>query len=134
MINCAVTVMPVKDKKIGFLRRDKSDTYGGKLVAPGGKIEMTDGNILDGVMYDSVEECARREMIEETGFEIDIKRLEYFCSLTLPNGRVVISLWYRLEKEENIETLEFYTKEEIAERDDFAPGMKEEALMLYERI
>jgi len=135
-INCSVTVMPVDmsgdDLKIGFIRRDQTDTLPGRLVAPGGKVEPTDGEMIEGVPYFSVEHAAVRELKEETGMQVDRSSLFYFCSLTLPNGRVVISMW--LEVNLAPHTLTWLTKKEIEERDDFAPGMKEEALMLMDTI
>lgn len=134
-INCAVTVMPLYEGEaggeIGFIRRDKDDTFGGLLVAPGGKVEPGDGVDVDGVMYWSVECAAKRELLEEAGIDWDPNNLPYFCSLTLPSGRVVISLYLMLT--EKTGNLEWYSREEIASRDDFAPGMKEEAILLLDK-
>jgi 8-oxo-dGTP pyrophosphatase MutT (NUDIX family) len=135
-INCSVTVMPVYEDEqgveVGFIRRVKEDTFGGLLVAPGGKVEPTDGVDVHGVMYWSVEHAARRELLEETGISCELFDPFYFCSLTLPNGRVVISLY--LWVKEKPEKLEWYSREEIMSRQDFAPGMKEEAAMLIDKL
>lgn len=132
-INCSVTVMPVCEPtgEIGFVRRDKQDTLGGLLVAPGGRVELTDGQNMDGVMYWSIELAAKRELLEEAGIDCHPDDLMYFCSLTLPNGRVVISLYLMLE--EKAGKLEWFTKEQIEARVDFAPGMKQEALLLLDK-
>lgn len=133
--NCAVTVMLLYEGEaggeIGFIRRDKNDTFGGLLVAPGGKVEPEDGINIDGVMYWSAEHAAKRELLEEAGIDCDASDLFYFCSLTLPSGRVVISLYLAVLGK--TEGLEWYSKEEITSRDDFAPGMKEEAILLLDR-
>lgn len=133
--NCSVTVMPVYSGYIGFIRRDPGDTFGGMLVAPGGKVEVTDGQLVDNVPYHSVEAAAIREMWEETGITISRDQLEYFCSLTLPsNGRVVISLYCDVTKEQldrSNKLLVLLDREAVKARNDFAPGMKEEALMLF---
>jgi 8-oxo-dGTP pyrophosphatase MutT (NUDIX family) len=132
-INCSVTVMPVINDKIGFLKRRKGDSYPELLVAPGGKIEPTDGMLVEGVPYWSVEAAGVRELREETDIIVLPNKLEYFCSLTLPNGRVVISLYAIIpETTYNYpDTLVWLTREEIKEREDFAPGMKTEALLLF---
>ena len=137
MINCAVTVMPVCEDdaniEIGFLRRSiTDDSYAGKLVAPGGKVEETDGELIDGIPYYSVEHAAARELMEEAGLVVDPHTFFYFCSLTLPDGRVVISLYYPVE--DKTPTLEWLDKQRIEECGDFAPGMKQEALLLLESI
>lgn len=131
-INCSVTVMLVSDGKIGFIRRQKEDTYGGMLVAPGGKVEESDGEDIEGVNYFSIENCAIREVLEEVGIKLSRKDLNYFCSLTLPNGRIVMSLYAVLHKQ--VDGIVFLSKKEISERDDFAPGMKSEAFLLAEKL
>lgn len=131
-INCSVTVMPICGERIGFIRRHKDDTYGDMLVAPGGKVKETDGEQVEGVNYYSVEKCAVRELEEETGIKLDHKELRYFCSLTLPNGRIVISLYAPVKTA--TDTMVFLTRDEIVARNDFAPGMKSEALLLADRL
>lgn len=131
-INCAVTVMLVSGNRIGFIRRRKDDTYGDMLVAPGGKVKEEDGEMIEGVNYYSVERCALREVEEETGIRLGRSELRYFCSLTLPNGRVVMSLYAPIRNA--TERVVLLTKDEIAGRQDFAPGMKSEALMLAEEL
>lgn len=135
-INCSVTVMPIQEAdnqlKIGFIRRGAGDTFANLLVAPGGKVESTDGNLMDGVKYDCVEECAIREMQEETGIDLQDNDMFYFCSLVLPNGRVVISMKAYIDNEQISDKLIWLTREEIAARTDFAPGMQQEALLLFE--
>ena len=134
--NCSVTVMPVKEDpwRIGFIERQEEDDYHKDLVAPGGKIEMDDGEEIEGVPYFSVEHCAERELKEETGLTVDRNQMEYFCSLTLPNGRVVISLYALVDEDKNSEKIIWLTEEEIKEEEGFAPGMKTEALLLLEDL
>jgi 8-oxo-dGTP pyrophosphatase MutT (NUDIX family) len=131
-INCSVTVMLVSGNQIGFIKRQKEDTYGDLLVAPGGKVEESDGEIIEGVRYFSVEDCAIREVLEETGIRLAREDLKYFCSLTLPNGRIVISLYAALR--EHAKEIILLDKQEISDRADFAPGMKSEALLLVEKL
>ena len=134
--NCSVTVIPVYDKETeleaGFLRRPADNTFPNMLVAPGGKVEMTDGQPVEGVMYYSVEYAAVRELEEEASITVSMSELFYFCSLALPNGRVVISLWVLVA--EKSPKLEWYNAQQINMREDFAPGMKQEALLALESI
>ena len=139
MINCSATVMPIyfdeenEELKIGFLRRSLDDeSFSGMLVAPGGKVKEQDGELLDGVPYFSVECACIRELMEEASMEIERHDLFYLCSLTLPNGRVVIS--YYILVSELAETLEWFNKKDIEKRQDFAPGMKQEALLALETV
>lgn len=135
-INCSVTVMPVYEGKIGFIKRSKGDSYPELLVAPGGKVEETDGELIDGVMYYSVEHAGMRELAEETGIVLEAaSELLFFCTLTLPNGRVVISYWAELETEpKDNGTVVWIAPYEIEAMNDalFAPGMKQEALKLVQ--
>jgi 8-oxo-dGTP pyrophosphatase MutT (NUDIX family) len=131
-INCSVTVMLVSGGRIGFIKRQKEDTYGGMLVAPGGKVEESDGEMIEGVRYFSVEDCAIREVLEETGIRLSREDLKYFCSLTLPNGRAVISLYAELRGP--ADGIILLDRKGISDRSDFAPGMKSEALLLAEKL
>lgn len=152
-INCAVTVMLLcdagDDTAIGFIRRGENDTFAGKLVAPGGKVELTDGELLDNVMYYSVEHAAVREIKEETDIDVSKEHLFFFCSLTLPElNRVVISMYYCFPDEYNTSgnmrdftkmppgNLEWFTKEQLQgmSPDKFAPGMLTEALLLLDSL
>lgn len=142
--NCSVTVMPVylQDSTpfIGFIRRTEGDTFSKLLVAPGGRVELTDGAQIEGVLYHSIEHAAVRELKEETRFDVDLSRLKYFCSLTLPkNGRVVISMYCILSYQEVYEhrsspPIVWLDEAGIHIRDDFAPGMRTEALLLLEKL
>jgi 8-oxo-dGTP pyrophosphatase MutT (NUDIX family) len=132
-IRCSVTVMPIsKDGKIGFIRRDKNDSLGGLLVAAGGKVERTDGTLIDGIPYFSVEAAAVREFFEETGLTINLKDLHYFASLTLPDGKIVVSMYVNIG-DMHSDKLIFLTRDDInANPNDFVAGMRQEALMLYD--
>lgn len=133
LLRCSVTVMPILGKKVGFLRRDVDDSYAGQLLAPGGSLETPDGIMVDGVKYHSVEAAAAREMWEKTGIRVPREALKYFCSMSLPTDRVTISLYCRVSYSQvarGYGFLEFYDRSGIARRDDFAPGMKQEALQL----
>lgn len=137
-ISCSVTVMLIREGedisglRVGFIRRGPLDTFANLLVAPGGKVEPTDGEIKDGVMYDCVEKCAEREVFEETGINLQDNDLYYFCSLTLANGRVVISMKAFIDEGQNSDKLIWLTRKEVEALDDFAPGMKQEALALFD--
>ena len=134
-INCSVTIMPIYNGKIGFIRRDKHDTFGDKLVAPGGKVELTDGILLDNTPYFSVERAAMRELEEETGIQICPTELMYFCSLIIPKiERVVISFYCFVNETPNNLTFLSYNEIEKMKYSEFAPGMKEEALMLFDTL
>lgn len=141
---CAVTIMPVSlwtgVPKIGFIRREPGDTFGGLLVAPGGKIsaEDTQWDVVDGVPYYVVEQAAIRELSEETGLLVSRHDLKFFCSLLMPsNRRLVVSFYCFI-----VGTLALGTdvvwlgRDEIEglRDDDFAPGMRWEALELLRRI
>ena len=133
--NCSVTVMVVHNSMIGFIRREPTESFPNMLVAPGGKVEMSDGQLLDGVPYFSVEAAAVRELKEETGIDISVDDLTYFCSLTLPNGRVVISMFTELAHLPNTGKLIWMGRAGLeANKDEFAPGMQEEALFLFDRF
>ena len=146
-INVSVTVLPVlqltpgpmqTDTLVGFLRRGPDESFPDKLVAPGGKVENFDGAVIDGVPYYVLEATAIRELHEETGLKLPSNRdLHYLTSLRLPKyNRVVVSFYafvYKGQEGYNGK-LEFYTLEEIRKRDDFAPGMKDEAYMLFDAL
>ena len=137
LLNCSVTIMPILNKTIGFLRRDQEDSYPNLLLAPGGSIETPDGIDVDGVKYYSVEEAAVRELWEKTGIKVPTDKLIYFCSLSLPTPRVTLSFYCEITYSQVIKSLnylEFYGYSEIVQREDFAPGMKYEALKLLERL
>ncbi|MGA3020496.1 MAG: hypothetical protein ABSD68_00925 [Candidatus Micrarchaeales archaeon] len=137
-IRCSVTVMPVTFMngvyKIGFIRRSQKDTYANMLVAAGGKLEKKDGILIEGVKYFSIESCATRELFEECSMRVLKSKLRYFCSLTLPNGRVVISLYCLLGTKQDSKSIIYLSKNEIIKRRDFAPGMKQEALLLLKKL
>lgn len=138
-INCSVTVMLIhEDFGIGFIRRDEGDTYQEQQAAPGGKVEPSDGLLVDGVQYWSVEHAAVREVKEETGILLNIGELFYFCSLVLPNGRVVISMYAMVDdvqKQIAVDRgLVFLLPGQVEGRTDFAPGMKQETLALIKDI
>lgn len=135
-INCSVTVMPILAGKIGFIRRKKGDSYAELLTAPGGKVEPTDGVLIEGVPYWPVEDAAIRELKEETGIKIVRNQLKYFCSLTLPNGKVVISMYtiLRANKTESMHDIVFLSPYEIEHCIDFAPGMRTEAKILIDSL
>ena len=139
MINCSVTVMPIlNDQAIGFIRRAPTDSFPNKLVAPGGVIEFDDGELIDKVRYWAAEYAAIRELKEETNIEAHVSNLMYFCSLVLPKlERVVLSYYCMIESEDVPEgsKIEFLTFNEIKNMtdDEFAPGMRKEALLLIER-
>lgn len=135
LLNCSVTVMPILGNKIGFLRRDIDDSHASLLLAPGGSMETPDGEDIEGVKYYSTEATAVREMWEKTGIRISRDKLKYFCSMTLPTLRVTISFYCEISNTQigrSLGYLEFYNKEEITKRNDFGPGMKQEALKLLE--
>lgn len=133
-INCSVTVMPIFGNKIGFIRRAPTDTFPNTLVAPGGRIEETDGTNVDGVMYFAAEDAAIRELKEETGIEVRREDLYYFCSLVLSNNRLVISLWADVADIDPADhpNVTFLTNDEIRFHKDFAPGMQFEAIQLID--
>lgn len=96
-MNCSVTVMPIFQSAIGFIRRaPDDDKFPNLLVAPGGKLEESDvGEHIGEVPYFTAEAAAVRELEEETGIIVPYRRLWYFCSLTLPSGRPVDQLLRR---------------------------------------
>lgn len=137
LLKCSVTVMPIIDRKIGFLRRDPDDSYAGLLIAPGGSLETPDGDLMEGVRYHSVERAAVRELWEKAGIRITMDKLRYFCSMSLPSLRVIFSFYCEVSSTQigrSLGYLEFFSRKEIIKRDDFAPGMKQEALLLLEKL
>ena len=137
LLKCSVTVMPVLGKRIGLLRRDLDDSHAGLLLAPGGSLETPDGELIEGVRYYSVEYAAVREMWEKVGIRIPLSGLKYFCSMSLPTLRVIFSFYCRVNLTQvarSLGYLEFFDYAEILTREDFAPGMKQEALKLLELL
>jgi len=137
LIKSSATVMPVHQNRIGFLRRDMDDSYPGVLLAPGGSLETVDGEDVEGVRYHSAEAAACRELREKCGIQVNPSGLRYLCSMTLPIRRLVISFYCNISYTQiarSLGYLEFYGVGEVFERDDFAPGMKEEALRLFELL
>lgn len=129
------TVMPVllDPLRIGFIIHDKVP----KLVAVGGRIELDDGVLIEGLRYFSAEYCAKREMFEETGIVISVKNLHYFCSLTLPESfksLPTFSFYYIFDAKPESEDLVFLTEERIKTEPNFMDGMKTEALLLIKKL
>jgi ADP-ribose pyrophosphatase YjhB (NUDIX family) len=127
----SVTVMPILNGRIGFVRRTSEQTFPNMLVAPGGKMERTDGELLDGCMYNAAEATAKRELKEETGIDIKTDDLFYFCSLTFGD---ILVMSFSTDVESEGKDVIWLSPDDIGERSDFAPGMKQEALLLCERI
>ena len=156
MLNCAVTIMPIFQSSIGFIRRAADDDkFPGLLVAPGGKLEESDvGYHIGGVPYYTVEAAAVRELLEETGILVHYSKLWYFCSLFLHAlNTLVISYWIDLgDTISSLEAIgfkgevpgkvtspgglvtEFLTPDQIGSMltSEFCPGMQDEALLLCE--
>lgn len=135
--NCTVTVMMVWMKCVGFIRRAASDSYPEMLVAPGGKVEITDGTNVCGVPFWPIEHAAMREIKEETGVVLKMEQLSYFTSLILPSGRIIISMCASISDSQRIRARDviFLSKDEITERHaEFAPGMLAESLALLEEM
>lgn len=139
-INCSATITPVKTNplRIGFITREKDEEWmPGKLCVPGGRVESGDGEIIEGLPYFPVEYGAVRELEEETGIKVSASDLKFFCSLIIPKyDRVVISLYCYVSKLTDSGSVIWLTENELtlSPNDKFAPGMKEEALMLFKKL
>jgi len=131
-INCAVTVLLLRGKEVGLIRRDENDTLGGLLVAPGGKVELNDGVQIDNVVYYSVEYAAIREVEKEAGIFLTRDDLKYFCSLTLSNNRIVMSFYTWTN--EYSDKVVYLSEREVIASNELVPGTQLEILTVIDLL
>lgn len=93
-LNIAVTAIIVdKNDKVLITRRHKDKKkWPGKWTVPGGQLEESDylgtPTKINNQWYDTLENCVRREVKEETGIELR-HRLYYLCNIAVPDTLIV---------------------------------------------
>lgn len=82
----------------------------GKWILPGGKIKV----------FESIKEAARRELLEETGLDVEIgSQIGTYEVINIPNEhRIIIYSWGSvksgtLKPSSDVSDLRFYSKEEV---------------------
>jgi len=137
-------VLISKDNKTLIIQRPKHKSFPNKWVVPGGKVTSEDGLIpnKDNIKYYSVEDRAIIEILEEVGVFLSKDKLQYLCSLTLPNNVVVISFYaigssnaddVKITLSEESQDYKWITESEIKNY-DFVAGMGEEIKEVFKRI
>ena len=139
----SVTVILVsKDKKVLIVQRSKEKSFPGKWVVPGGKVTVEDGMEpnTDGIRYYSAEARGMLEVHEETGISI-LGDLKYLCTMTLPNGRMVVSYYHELPVESseinvtlNSENMDYRWVTRETMNYDYVAGMDSEIMIALERV
>jgi 8-oxo-dGTP pyrophosphatase MutT (NUDIX family) len=99
-IKVSATVIVIsKDNKALIVQRPPDKAFPNLWTVAGGKLQDTDGYTLPndkGFRYESLESCARRELLEETGIKLGIEKLQYLTSITTIWGdtrRVIVSFY-----------------------------------------
>jgi 8-oxo-dGTP pyrophosphatase MutT (NUDIX family) len=105
VIVSATIIVISRDNKALIVQRPPDKTYPNLWTVAGGKVQEEDGNIRgEGLRYYSVENCARRELFEETGIGTDLvwmDKMKYLCSITAMWGdtkRIIVSFYVVLDK------------------------------------
>lgn len=101
----ATIIVISRDNKALIVQRPSDKTFPNLWTVAGGKMQEEDGNLRSkGFRYNSVENCARRELYEETGIGTDLvwtNKLKYFCSITTTWSdmkRVILSFYVVVDK------------------------------------
>jgi len=97
-IKVSATVIVIsKDMKALIVQRPPDRAFPNLWTVAGGKVQDTDGILKSkGFRYLSVEECACRELWEETGITVELEKVKYLCSITTIWGktrRVILSFY-----------------------------------------
>jgi 8-oxo-dGTP pyrophosphatase MutT (NUDIX family) len=103
-IKVSATVIVIsKDRKALIVQRPPDKAFPNLWTVAGGKMQDTDGIPHgSGFRYNSVEDCARRELFEETRIHVWFMPLHYLCSITTIWGdtrRVILSFYVILDKD-----------------------------------
>jgi ADP-ribose pyrophosphatase YjhB (NUDIX family) len=103
-IKVSATVIVIsKDNKALIVQRPPDKAFPNLWTVAGGKLQDTDGDVKSkGFRYNSVEDCARRELFEETRIHVWFMPLHYLCSITTIWGdtrRVILSFYVVLDKD-----------------------------------
>ena len=143
MINCSATVIPIlvgDGGRLVFVRRGPEDTFAGLLVAPGGKVEETDGVEVEGTRYYTAEFAAVRWLFETTGLVFKWNEVHYFCTRTLAKGHTVVSYYTFVNVIDILKAEGFQNRvvilqpKEVMARTDFAPCVKLETAELMRKL
>lgn len=97
-IKVSATVIVIsKDNKALIVQRLPDKAFPNLWTVSGGKVQDTDGILeSEGFRHYSVEECASRELWEETGVTVELEKLKYLCSITTIWGktrRIILSFY-----------------------------------------
>jgi len=99
----ATIIVISRDCKALILQRPPDKAFPNMWTVAGGKLRSDDGvAVSEGMLYDSVEECAKRELLEETGIHLFNTPITYLCSITASHGdfkRVILSYYVFLDKD-----------------------------------
>jgi len=120
--------------KAAFIRNEPAETFGGLLDAMTRAVLPNDGHTVDGTMHDCVEGACCDLAFNRAGLNLAPEDLMYLTSIRAPGKNVSICMYKFMDIDEPTGTiLEWYSKAQIMEREDFAPDVKELALLLFER-
>lgn len=99
----ATIIVISRDFKALILQRPPNKAFANLWTVAGGKLRSDDGvAVSEGMLYDSVEACAKRELFEETGVHLWNTHIHYLCSITASHGdfkRVILSYYVFLTKD-----------------------------------
>jgi len=99
----ATIIVISRDFKALILQRPPNKAFANLWTVAGGKLRSDDGiAVSEGMLYDSVEKCAKRELLEETGIHLFNTPIHYLCSITASHGdfkRVILSYYVFLSKD-----------------------------------
>ncbi len=78
----ATIIVISKDNKALIIQRPPNKSFAGLWTVAGGKVSTDDGYVVnDSFRYFPAEDCAIRELYEETGISVRRADLEYLCSI-----------------------------------------------------
>lgn len=102
-IKVSATVIVIsRDDKALIVQRPPDKAFPNLWTVAGGKVQDTDGILeSEGFRHYSVEECASRELWEETGVTVELEKLKYLCSITTIWGktrRIILSFYVVLNE------------------------------------
>jgi 8-oxo-dGTP pyrophosphatase MutT (NUDIX family) len=145
-VSCTVIVIS-KDLKALIVQRPANKSFPNKWTVAGGKIKIGDGErITETFYYHPAEECARRELFEETGIHIWHMPLQYLDSIyTTETNRLILSFYIIMDKDakdfkitlDECQDYKWLTEENIKEYRialKFIPDIGGEILEVFKRL
>lgn len=128
----ATVIVISQDMKALIIQRPLNKSFSGLWGVTGGKLNNEDGHVVsDSFRYFPAEDCAIRELYEETGIHVIRESLNYLCSIiTLGEiKRLILSYYIVLDRN----AVDVKIKIENSESQDYKWVTKEE-LKLYNFI